>query len=120
MRQAWIYRDWQQAIGDVMIRDIKGPVRRFDIIGYGEFEALLRSATRAGWIVCARWSLASMSRSDPSDLRLPTASPVCPRPRRPGLLARDLDLERRILDPQACQLARKFLATLPATAQTTA
>ena len=25
-----------------MIRDIKGPVRRFDIIGYGEFEALLR------------------------------------------------------------------------------
>ena len=42
VKQAWIYRDWQQAIGNLMIREIEGAVRRFDIIGYGDFEALVR------------------------------------------------------------------------------
>ncbi len=39
VKQAWIYREWQQVIGNLMIREIGGAVRRFDIIGYGEFEA---------------------------------------------------------------------------------
>ncbi|MCY1634402.1 hypothetical protein [Marinifilum sp. D737] len=34
----WIYRDWQTAIGDVMIEEINGANRRFDIIGFAEFQ----------------------------------------------------------------------------------
>jgi len=38
MREAWIYRDWQSAIGDVMIRKSELGIRNFEVIGYGDFE----------------------------------------------------------------------------------
>jgi len=38
IREAWIFRDWQAAIGDVMLKPVQGSTRRFDVIGYGEFE----------------------------------------------------------------------------------
>jgi hypothetical protein len=34
----WIYRDWQSAIGDEMIEKIQGANRRFDVIGFAEFQ----------------------------------------------------------------------------------
>ncbi len=37
-RQAWIYRDWQKAIGDLMLRPLDNAQRRFEVIGYDEFE----------------------------------------------------------------------------------
>ena len=36
----WIYRDWQSAIGDVMLKEIKGANRRFDVLGFDEFQGL--------------------------------------------------------------------------------
>ena len=38
IKEAYIYRDWQAAIGDFMLVEIEGGVRRFSIMGYGEFE----------------------------------------------------------------------------------
>ncbi|MBD3192581.1 MAG: hypothetical protein GF308_18215 [Candidatus Heimdallarchaeota archaeon] len=38
--ETWIYRDWQNAIGDVMLVKIENSPRRYDVIGYGEFEEL--------------------------------------------------------------------------------
>ena len=38
IKEAYIYRDWQAAIGDMMLTDLSGAARRFDVIGYGEFE----------------------------------------------------------------------------------
>jgi len=43
MREAWLYRDWQSAIGDLMLRSLEGEDRRFEVIGYGEFEKMCRS-----------------------------------------------------------------------------
>lgn len=39
IREAYLYRDWQAAIGDLMIRDVSGSARRFDVIGFGQFES---------------------------------------------------------------------------------
>lgn len=36
----WIYRDWQSAIGDIMIKEIKDANRRFDVIGFPEFQLI--------------------------------------------------------------------------------
>lgn len=36
----WIYRDWQLAIGDLMIVEAENASRKYEIIGYGEFECL--------------------------------------------------------------------------------
>lgn len=38
--EAYIYRDWQAAVGDLMIREVSNAARRFDVLGYGEFEEL--------------------------------------------------------------------------------
>ena len=115
VKEAWIYRDWQQAIGDLMTRKIDGGVRRFDIIGYGAFETLYREAG-SPWLARLRDVVIGIdvARPEAADLRLEqlrhvaraTASLVCS--------IEMLDLERRVLDPKACDLARKFLAELPA------
>jgi len=38
IREAWIYRDWQDGIGDLMIRESKFGNRNFEVIGYYDFE----------------------------------------------------------------------------------
>src|SRR5262249_42045754 len=45
IREAWLYRDWQSAIGDVMIRETSASPRRFDVVGFGDFEAMLFQPT---------------------------------------------------------------------------
>lgn len=40
VREAWVYRDWQAAIGDVMLRETQPGVRFFEVIGYKDFETL--------------------------------------------------------------------------------
>ncbi|AOZ11135.1 hypothetical protein BKK80_34840 (plasmid) [Cupriavidus malaysiensis] len=46
IRQAWLYRDWQTAIGDMMIRETKASNRNFEVIGYGDFEEMLLAPTK--------------------------------------------------------------------------
>lgn len=41
-KQCWIYRDWQNAIGDEMLVKAQTPIRDFDVIGYGAFEKLYK------------------------------------------------------------------------------
>jgi hypothetical protein len=45
MREAWIFRDWQSAIGDVMTLKSDPGDRNFDVIGYGSFEQFSSSGT---------------------------------------------------------------------------
>lgn len=47
IREAWLYRDFQSGIGDLMIRNTEGGARRFEIIGFGEFEDLINSPNEA-------------------------------------------------------------------------
>lgn len=57
IKEAYIYRDWQAAIGDLMIVSGSGGSRRFDIIGFGEFEdryiqseGLQQTASASRWL----------------------------------------------------------------------
>lgn len=43
IREAWIYRDWQGAIGDVLIQKSESETRKFEVIGFGDFEQLMLS-----------------------------------------------------------------------------
>lgn len=40
IKEAYLYRDWQAAIGDMMLLHAENAARRFDVIGYGAFERL--------------------------------------------------------------------------------
>ena len=37
-REAWFYRDWQSGLGDFMIRATDSGVRKYEVVGFGEFE----------------------------------------------------------------------------------
>jgi hypothetical protein len=39
-REVWIYRDWQAAIGDVMLDEASGGDRKYEVIGFREFEEM--------------------------------------------------------------------------------
>ena len=118
IRQAWIYRDWQQAIGALMIRPVEGAARRYDVLDYGSFEALVTEGTGAEkvWVDRLEAALVGIDaeQPDPTDFRIDqlhrvaraTAALVCAIER--------LDLDRRILEADACELARKLLAEVPA------
>ncbi len=47
IREAWLYRDWQAAIGDIMLRETLVGTRRFEVVGFGEFETMLLEPTEA-------------------------------------------------------------------------
>jgi hypothetical protein len=115
VRSAWIYRDWQAAIGDLMIREIDDAVRRYDIIGYGAFESLFRDQGQV-WIGRLRDLVVGLdvARPDPSDFRLEQLRRVACAVGSLICAIERLDLDRKILDPQACTLARKMVETFAA------
>jgi hypothetical protein len=45
MREAWVYRDWQSAIGDVMLQPIDLDARKFEVLGFGDFEQILSAGS---------------------------------------------------------------------------
>lgn len=52
VREAWFYRDWQSAIGDLMIRRAQGSQREFEVIGYKDFEEICENGEegQVGWL----------------------------------------------------------------------
>jgi hypothetical protein len=55
IKEAYIYRDWQAAIGDLMLQDDKGGARHFSVIGFGLFEDMLIAAQRKKGSTAMRW-----------------------------------------------------------------
>lgn len=44
IKEAYIYRDWQAAIGDLMLEKSEGGPRHFSVLGFGAFETMLLKA----------------------------------------------------------------------------
>lgn len=68
-REAWIYRDWQDAIGDAMLALDPDSVRRYKIIGFKGFEEIMNGRFR--WIEAFRDNIVDIDFdvSDPYDAR---------------------------------------------------
>ncbi len=68
-REALLYRDWQDALGDAMIEHDPDSVRRFRVVGYEKFTALLE--TEASWFRVLGKSIDDIDfdEIDPSDFR---------------------------------------------------
>ncbi|MHC4268432.1 MAG: hypothetical protein ACYSTS_08200 [Planctomycetota bacterium] len=45
IKESWLYRDWQEGIGDLMIMEIDHSSRKFAVVGFKEFENFLLSGT---------------------------------------------------------------------------
>ena len=70
IREAWLYRDYQAGIGDLMLRETGGGPRRFDVIGFGEFEELLRTQnqSKSTWVLRLRSLFEGLELRDSGDL----------------------------------------------------
>jgi len=49
-RQAWLYRDWQAAIGDMVLKALDTNPRAFDVMGFLEFEDAANDDQRKVWV----------------------------------------------------------------------
>lgn len=118
LRQAWVWRDWQQAIGTLMIARVDGGVRRFDVIDYAAFEAKFedQAAPERVWIDRLREVVLDIDPRLPheGDFRVAQLRGVARALAALVCAIERLDLERKILDPKACALARRFLEEIPA------
>jgi hypothetical protein len=54
IKEAYIYRDWQAAIGDLLLQEDKGGTRRFSVIGFGAFEDMFLRAHEVEELSSAR------------------------------------------------------------------
>lgn len=68
-REALIYRDWQDAIGDAMLRRDEDSPRRYGILGFADFDTLLQ--TDRAWFTVFRSCISDIDfeTPDPSDYR---------------------------------------------------
>jgi hypothetical protein len=73
VREAWLWRDWQAAIGDLMLEHVSAEKRRFEVKGYANFvEISEKDGTERYWIeLLARiMQEVDISRCDGSDARV--------------------------------------------------
>jgi hypothetical protein len=55
IKEAYIYRDWQVAIGDLMLQEDKRGARHFSVLGFGDFEDLVLQAREGTHLPASRW-----------------------------------------------------------------
>lgn len=117
VRQAWIYRDWQQAIGTLMIRSVDQAARRFDVLDYGSFERLFTTADgdERRWMERLEAVIVGIDVAtlDPADFRVAQLRAVARALAALVCAIERLDVGRRILDSKACELAGKLRAAIP-------
>jgi hypothetical protein len=117
VKRAWIYREWQQAIGNLMIRQIDGAVRRFDIIGYSEFEAMVRDpkSNKSDLLMRLRDMIVGIDLNQPvsTDYRIKQLRLVANAVASLVCAIETLKLKRKIVDKVTCDMARKFLREIP-------
>lgn len=77
IKEAYLYRDWQAAIGDLMLQEDKVGARHFSVIGFGQFEDMVIAAQKKKRPAAMRWfdrlerliHDLDMTRSDTFDAR---------------------------------------------------
>ena len=55
IKEAYIYRDWQAAIGDLVLQEDKRGARHFSVLGFGGFEDMVLEARSNDQSHVARW-----------------------------------------------------------------
>lgn len=55
IKESYLYRDWQAAIGDLMLQEDKVGARHFSVIGFGQFEEMAITAKKKKRPAAMRW-----------------------------------------------------------------
>ena len=109
-KQAWIFRDWQNAIGQLMMLEISSPVRMFDIIGFSEFDELFEKKNK--WILELDSMLKDLrpAMNDPSDYRIEQLWTIYEALSHMIVTLKGIRLKKQIISDELLREARRVTA----------
>lgn len=117
IREAWLYRDWQAAIGDTLIRETKIGNRNFEVIGYGEFEDMLLGPSKAQFRSLFRIAMlfekVDLERDHLFDARPATIRNLFEATTRMIVALAEAPASQSAIDAATAADARRVLAELP-------
>lgn len=108
VRQSWIFRDWQSAIGELMSERLApGTVRMFDVIGFSKFEEHLNSDNR--WLVSlkAMFSDLNPDKVDEGEFRLAQLQAIHKAVAQLILRLNGIRMSQRYVDKKLAVAAKK-------------
>ena len=111
-REAWIYRDWQAGLGDLMLTEIDNRHRKFEVIGFAEFEymSLIGPNDDNRWIERANSIFEDLDTTDPNryDERYNQLRATFLATAQLLLTLSKTDPHQRVLMKKSIELAEKF------------
>lgn len=108
VRQSWIFRDWQSAIGELMSERLApGTARMFDVIGFSKFEEHLSSDNR--WLVSlkAMFSDLNPDKIDEREFRLAQLQAIHKAVAQLILRLNRIRMSQRYVDKKLAAAAKK-------------
>ncbi len=112
VKMAWIYRDWQRAIGDLMICETNGKTRRFDVIGYAKFEDLYDEGNKWVTRLTKVFRGVNFDSNDPTDFRVDQIRSIAKANAELLLSLQQVNVRANILQPSLAETVRQFLNDL--------
>ena len=108
-RGALIYRDWQDAIGESMLESDKDSMRRFRIVGYEKFSAIIDQASP--WMIVFRELIDNIDFKavEPNDFRGRQLKHLAAAVSEIAISLSKTD-ERDLIDDQTLEAAKKLLS----------
>ena len=111
IREAWLYRDYQAGIGDLMLIETSSKDRKFEVIGYKKFESMLLAGNEEQRLWIKRLSDLTdnldMMASNPQDARVLQIKNVFYATARLVLALHSISKKRNIISKDTLKLAEK-------------
>ncbi len=112
LKESWIYRDWQDAIGDMMLKESKNEIRKYDVVGFYEFSNMIKSKNNETieWIARIEnifYDL-DVTGANKADMRLEQLSQLVKSTSKLMLSLTANDKQRKVLMSKTIDLANKL------------
>ena len=115
LKEAWIYRDWQRAIGDLMLKESNDDNCKYEVIGFYEFNKLLKESdsTDNGWIMKVENIFIDLdiTGANKADMRLKQVNNIKNAIANLMIALTENDKQRKILMSKTIDLAYKEIKT---------
>ncbi len=115
LTESWIYRDWQDAIGDLMLKETDNENRKYDVIGFYEFSEIINDNSNSDslWIQKIEnvfYDL-DVTGANKGDMRLQQLDNIVKSTCDLVLALTQEDKQRRVLMNKTIELAHKLKKT---------
>ena len=116
IKEVWLFRDFQAGIGDLMIRESSSKARRFDVLGYRDFEAMVYDGSdeERRWLQRLARTIenVNISNEDHSDARVDLLRNALSATAQLVVVLDEVDSGRNLIDSDTLGTARSLLVPM--------